>query len=302
MLSFILILISAFFFPGIILKTKSFFSGRQGPGILQPMKDIYLLFRKGSVFSDTTGIIFQIAPSISFISLLCASLLIPLGDNSVISFEGDFVLFAYLLAAGRFFSIIGALDTGSSFEGMGASREALYAMLLEPAFFILVGMLSLLTGYISFQDIFNNIHFSGGYYYLIGIIAIYLIIQITMVENCRLPVDDPKTHLELTMIHEVMVLDNSGFDLALINISSALKFSVFGALIANFIIPAGISIVMQIGLFFVIESIFAVIAGSLESFRARNRMTNNPQFILTLSAIGLFGFMLVLIITGKLFH
>src|SRR4030042_213780 len=121
------------------------------------MKDVRVLFRKGSVFSTTTGIIFQIAPVISLVSVISAALVMPFADNrSLISFEGDFIYFAYILALGKFFAIIGALDTGSSFEGMGANREAFFSMLIEPAFFILLATFAMFTGYTSFSEIFRH--------------------------------------------------------------------------------------------------------------------------------------------------
>ncbi|MFH2143021.1 MAG: NADH-quinone oxidoreductase subunit H, partial [Bacteroidota bacterium] len=123
--------IAAIFFPGIILRSKSIVSGRKGPGVLQPIKDLRVLFMKGSVFSSTTGLIFQIAPAINLASIICVIAVIPFANhNAIIHFEGDFLFFCYLIAFGKFFSIISALDTGSSFEGMGANREALYSMLV----------------------------------------------------------------------------------------------------------------------------------------------------------------------------
>ncbi|HOY40204.1 MAG: NADH-quinone oxidoreductase subunit H [Bacteroidales bacterium] len=301
---FIMILMAAFFFPGIILRTKSLASGRKGPGVLQPVKDIMVLLRKGSVFSETSGIIFRIAPAITLASIVCAMLVIPFGDDkALISFDGDFLFFAYLLALGKFFAIIAALDTGSSFEGMGANREALYSMLVEPAFFILLGTFAMFTGYTSFSDIFTHFYITGNHYVLIySLIGIYLFIQIAMIENSRLPVDDPKTHLELTMVHEVMILDNSGFDKALIHIGTYLKFAVYGALMCVVLVPAKWNLVLQIALFFAIQFVFAVVIGLIESFRARNKMAKNPKFILTLSAIALIAFVVVLILTGKLIN
>lgn len=302
MAGFILIVVAAFFFPGIILRTKSIASGRKGPGIFQPLKDIFLLFRKGSVFSDTTGLIFRIAPSVTLASVTGAMLLLPFTEQkAVLSFEGDFIFFAYLLALGRFFTIIAALDTGSSFEGMGASREALFSMLIEPAFFILLATFAMFTGYTSFSVIFNYFFITGNDYTLIySIIGAYLFVQIALVENSRLPVDDPKTHLELTMIHEVMILDYSGFDKALIHIGTYLKFAIYGSLIYNLIVPAGWNIILQIGLFLAVQVLFAIVIGFMESFRARNKMNKNPKFILTLSAIALIAFMVILILTDKL--
>jgi formate hydrogenlyase subunit 4 len=302
MIGFVLILIAAFFFPGIILRTKSITSGRKGPGILQPIKDIGVLVRKGSVFSKTSGLIFQIAPVVALSSILCASLVIPFANQrALISFEGDFVFFSYLLAFGKFFTILAALDTGSSFEGMGANREAFFSMLVEPAFFILLATFAMFTGYTSFSDIFSNFFITGNNYVLIySIIGSYLFLQIAMVENSRIPVDDPKTHLELTMIHEVMILDNSGFDKAMIHIGSYLKFAIYGSLMYNVIVPAAWNIFLQISLFLTVLVAFAVIIGLIESFRARNKMNKNPKFILTISAIAWIAFVIILILTDKL--
>jgi len=297
-----MILVSAMFFPGIILRTKSIASGRRGPGILQPLRDAGVLLRKGSVFSTTTGLIFQIAPVISLATVLCAILVIPFGkQEALIHFEGDFVFFAYILSLGRFFMIIAALDTGSSFEGMGASREAFFAMLIEPAFFILMATFAMFTGYVSFTDIFSNFFITSNHYVLIfSIIGFYLFIQIALVENSRLPVDDPKTHLELTMIHEVMILDYSGFDKALIHITTWLKFAVYGSLIYNVVVPAGWNFYLQIALFLAVQALFAIIVGFLESFRARNKMNKNPKFILTVSAIAILAFAVILILNLNL--
>lgn len=297
-----MIAVAAFFFPGIILRTKSIASGRKGPGLFQPLKDVSVLLRKGSVFSDTTGIIFRIAPSVTLVSVAGAMMLLPFAEHkALISFEGDFIFFAYLLALGKFFTIIAALDTGSSFEGMGASREALFSMLVEPAFFLLMGTFAMFTGYTSFSVIFNHFFITGNDYVLIySIIGAYLLAQIAMVENSRLPVDDPKTHLELTMIHEVMILDYSGFDKALIHIGTWLKFTLYGSLIYNLVVPAGWNLFLKIGLFFAVQGLFAVVIGFTESFRARNKMNKNPKFILTLSAIALIGFTVILILTDKL--
>ncbi|HBC77821.1 MAG TPA: hypothetical protein DEO60_00655 [Bacteroidales bacterium] len=302
MTGFILILISAFFFPGIILRAKSIASGRKGPGILQPFRDVVLLFRKGSIFSKTTGLIFQIAPVISLSAVICAVLVIPFANQkAIISFEGDFVFFSYMLALGKFFSIIAALDTGSSFEGMGASREAFFSMLIEPAFFILMATFSMLTGFTSFSDIFSNFFISGNHYVLIySIIGFYLFIQIALIENSRLPVDDPKTHLELTMIHEVMILDNSGFDKALIHIGIWLKFAIYGSLMYNVIVPSGWNFFLQVSIFMAVQMLFAIIVGMLESFRARNKMNKNPKFILTVSSIAMIAFVIVLILTNRI--
>src|SRR5450759_4282537 len=153
MLAIIIILFTSLFFTGIILRTKSIASGRKGPGIFQHVKDVIRILRKGAIYSETTIIIFSIAPVIYFSTVVMACLVIPFGsEKGVVSFDGDFIFFAYVLALGKFFSIISAMDTGSSFEGMGASREALYSMFAEPAFFILIGSFALFSGNTSFQE------------------------------------------------------------------------------------------------------------------------------------------------------
>jgi formate hydrogenlyase subunit 4 len=300
MLSIFLIIISSIFFVGIINKTKSICSGRVGPQILQPIKDILRLFKKGAVYSETTSFIFSISPIIYLVSLLVVLLFIPFADTrSIISFNGDFVLFAYLISFGKFFNIISSLDTGSSFEGMGASREALYSLLAEPAFFILMGSLALFTGYNSFSDIYFSIHHSAISAYTIVIPACFVLLVVAMIENSRMPFDDPKTHLELTMIHEVMILDNSGFDLGLIFYGSCLKFAIYGALIANlFLVPEN-PLIVSILLFLGIQFILAIIIGVTESFIARFRMIHNAQYILALSSVSFLIFIGVMLILGK---
>ena len=299
MISLILIILASLFFSGIIIRTKSIASGRKGPGIFQPLKDIIRLFKKGSVYSKTTSFIFQIAPSIYFASIIMAIVVIPLGQyKGILSFEGDFVFFAYILGVGKFFSIISALDTGSSFEGMGASREALFSMFAEPAFFILMGSFALLTCHTSFQEIFASLHFGSYISYILGILATVVLVMITMVENSRMPFDDPKTHLELTMVHEVMILDNSGFDLGLISYGTSLKFAMYGALIAN-LFMGSFPLYITIPLFFGMQMLFAIAVGLLESFTARFRMNHNAQYILTLSSVSLLIFLGVLLILGQ---
>lgn len=299
MLSIIFILFTSLFFTGIIIRTKSLASGRKGPGIFQPVKDVIRLFRKGAVYSETTSIIFRIAPVIYFSTVLMACLVIPFGSTKgIISFDGDFIFFAYILALGKFFSIISAMDTGSSFEGMGASREALFSMFAEPAFFILIGSFALLTGNTSFHAIFETLHLGSSISYTLGLLAAFVLVLIAMIENSRMPVDDPKTHLELTMIHEVMVLDNSGFDLGLILSAGYLKFAMYGALIADFFI-GGLPMLWAIPAYLLIQVTFAVTAGLIESFMARFRMNHNPQFILVLSSVSFLIFMGALLIMGK---
>jgi len=301
MISLALIVIACIYFPGVIVKGKAIFSGRKGPGILQPWYDIFRLLRKGSVYSTSSSFVFQIGAPVYLATVLVAAMFIPFEENSsVFSFSGDFVLFAYVLALGRFFLILSALDVSSGFEGMGANREAFYSMLLEPAFFILLGSLAMFTGYTSFHDIFANLHYSDYFSALIAIIAGYVLANITLVETSRLPVDDPLTHLELTMVHEVMVLDHSGFDLGIIKIANNLKFVLFSTMSANCLIPQALPLGSRIGIFLVLQFVFAAGIAWLESFRARNKMAMNAQYILSISAIAMILIFVVLIIKNNL--
>jgi formate hydrogenlyase subunit 4 len=299
MLSLILIVIAAIFFTGVINRVKSIASGRKGPGIFQPVKDVVRLFKKGVVYSETTSFVFRVAPTIYFSSVVVAMLVVPFGQSKgVLSFEGDFIFFAYVLALGKFFNIISAMDTGSSFEGMGASREALYSMFAEPAFFILMGSLALLTGHTSFHEMFAALHIGSYISYALAILGTFVLMMVSMIENSRMPIDDPKTHLELTMVHEVMILDNSGFDLGLILTAGYLKFALYGALVVNLFIgvfPYQYSIPM----FFVIQLVLASGVGLIESFMARFRMSHNAQFIFVLTSVALLIFFGVLLILGK---
>lgn len=292
-------IIASLFISGIIIRTKSMASGRKGPGIMQPMKDIVKLFKKGSVYSVTTSWIFKAAPTIYLSSVLMAMTFLPIGTSKgLFSFNGDFVFFAYILATGKFFSIIAALDTGSSFEGMGASREALFSMLAEPAFFILMGSLGLLSGYSSFESIFQTMHYGSSISYALAFIATFILLMLAMIENSRMPIDDPKTHLELTMIHEVMILDNSGFDLGLIFQATNFKFIIYGTLIADLFI-GNLPFYYTVPLYLVILSVYGILIGIIESFMARYRMTHNAQFILILSSLSLLVMFGVIMLLNK---
>jgi formate hydrogenlyase subunit 4 len=301
MYTIILLLVSSIFFVGILNKTRAIAGGRKGPGLLQPMKDLLRLLYKQTMYSHTTTFVYKIAPSIYLASLFTAILFIPFGSfPALVSFRGDFIFFISLLAVGRFFMMLAALDIGSAFEGMGANREALYGMLVEPAFFLIVISFAMYTDNISFFEIYTQINYSKDFSWILATLASFILVQIMMVENGRLPVGDPRTHLELTMIHEVMILDYSGFDLAMIQYGASLKFSMYGMLIANFFLTNAMPGAVQVLVWAGIQILLAVLVGLQESFRARERMKKNPQFIFTLLAFSVLLFFGVLIWMQKL--
>ena len=299
---FALTLILAPLLPGIINRVKAKFAGRHGKPVLQTYYDIAKLLRKGEVISRTTTWTFAVAPSVALAGTLCALALLPLGGAaSPLAFAGDFVLAAYLLGVGRFAIMLGALDTGSAFEGMGASREATFSALAEPVFFLaLMVLTSLCLGLGHGTDTAFSLStmFGGqtagawltgkGELLLLPVILFILL----LVENCRIPVDDPNTHLELTMIHEVMVLDHSGPNMALILYGATLKLWFFAALIAGLLTPA-LPLWQQMGLRVGIVLLLAVVVGIVESVMARLRMERVAYLLGAAAVMG----MLTLILT-----
>lgn len=275
---FIIILITLpLLLLGIINKTKAFMAGKQGAPIIQLYYDFFKLLRKSQVISRTTSIIFKYAPAISLSCLIFSALLMPImGSKSILNFQGNFILFCYILGLNRFFMILGALDTGSGFEGMGANREITFSVVAEPAMFMLLGSLAFLNKDIAtFHNLFITISNSG----VFTILSVIILFIILLTETSRVPVDDPKTHLELTMIHEVMVLDYSGIDLALIHFSSGLKMFIFNSLIISLIINS-LSITKFIFIHYIIlQIVLSVVIGLLESCVSRFRMSHIPQFV-----------------------
>jgi len=282
------LLLAPFFVTGIIKKTKAFWAGRKGVSIFQPLWDFTRLLKKNQVISLTTSWIFRFAPIVIFATTIFAGLFVPmLCGNSIINIEGAFIIFSYILGLGKFFALISAMDTGSSFEGMGASREACFTTIIEPAFFIILSSIIALTGNYSFKSLSMILTSVGTFGILIAVLAVIALFIMLLAECSRVPVDDPTTHLELTMIHEVMILDNSGQDLAVISWAAGIKMVILESLIANFIIPANISIWLSAILFLMILAFIAVIVGTLESAIARLRMSHVFEFIFSMSSFAL---------------
>ena len=288
LLNILIVLTIPFLMVGVIKKTKAFWAGRKGVSIFQPIRDFLKLMLKDAVYSNTTSWVFRFAPIASLASVLFASLFVPLaGGEAIINIPLGFVIFAYTLGFGKFFAIISALDTGSSFEGMGASREACFSTIVEPAFFIALASISALSGNYSFDSFKSILTNAGVYGLLIIVLAVVTLFIMLLIEGCRVPVDDPTTHLELTMIHEVMILDNSGVDLGFITWASAIKMFLFASLIANLLIPATNFTLLIPVIFLVIIFLLAVVIGTVESAIARFRMTHVFEFIfiMTLTAL-----------------
>ncbi len=295
----IIILFFPFLFLGWIHRVKAMWSGRVGVPFLQPWWDFIKLLHKERVISHSASWIFQISPVLIAAALMTGVLVLPMVNKStLISFDGDFLVFAYLYSLAKYFQILMALDTGSSFEGMGASREASYTALIEPAFFIIIASVAYVSGFRSFQQVVMLLDIKTQWVLAVNILIVLALFIMMIVEGCRVPVDDPNTHLELTMIHEVMILDNSGPDLALLQYAAGLKMLMPGILIANFLIPLELGLVLNLILFISFLFMEATLIGLIESLMARIRLKLIPEFVLMMFSFALIVLAMLIIYQG----
>lgn len=297
--SFLPLLLAMVFAPliqGIINRTKAIAAGRLGQPLLQSYHDLLKLLRKGAVYSETTTWIFRSGPVVGLAVMICAVALVPFGSFSALApFAGDLIMVAYLLAVARFFSVLAALDTGSSFEAMGASREVTFSALAEPALFLGFAALARQSGSLSLTSILESIS-TGMWMQAAPVLGLTIagLGVVFLAENARIPVDDPTTHLELTMIHEVMVLDHGGVDLAMIQYAVVLKMWLLASIIVavavpwhsgNWLFDGGSAMTGMLAI--------AVIIGIIESSMARLRLLHVTQLLI--AAIVLSGLALVLV-------
>jgi formate hydrogenlyase subunit 4 len=261
--------------PGIINKVKSWVAGRRGPPVLQLYYDLARLWKKSVVMSQIASPAFIILPAVSWVALFCAAMLMPLGPaGAELSFHGDVLLMLYLLALSRFCTAWAAMETGSAFEGMGAAREVSYAVLAEAAMFAAILSLSLQTGSITLSTMLTPSAGAGVVLLAAGLFIVLL------AENCRIPFDDPNTHLELTMIHEAMVLDHSGPPLAVILHGASMKLLLFSVLLVQAVLPLkGLSNVVINGLFVGGVLVVTIGVGIVESLLARLAFKRVPLLL-----------------------
>jgi len=292
------LLVMPFLVVGVINRTKSLWSGRRGPPILQPLWDVLRLLRKRSVYSETTTPVFRVGPWGFLLTTVGSAAVTPiLGAAPLVSFPFDFVWFAYVWALGRVAVMLAALDTGSSFEGMGAAREATFSTLLEPALFLAAGALSLGAGAggHALADLLVPRLTAGDGSLMVWLGSVVTLFIVLQVESARMPVDDPTTHLELTMVHEVMILDHSGPDLAAIQTGAALKLTVAASVVATLLNPwAGTTAPRTAALNLGLTLVIAVVVGTIESLIARLKLRTVPKYI----AVALASAALALLATG----
>ncbi len=278
---------------GVINRTKAIIAGRTGPPLLQSYYDLRRLLGKSAVFSTTTTWVFRAGPVVGLAATLAAVSLIPFGNcPAPLRFEGDLVLLAYLLGLARLFTVLAALDTGSAFEGMGASREVLFSALAEPALLLGLAALAQNTQVFSLSNMHSALTFGlwSTRGLTLALVAVALLV-VLLTECSRLPIDDPNTHLELTMIHEVMVLDHSGPDFAFIEYASALKMWLLGSLVVGVLVPVRTAF-WPLDLMAALAGmlVLAILVGIVESSMARLRLVRVPQLLVgaaMLSALAL---------------
>jgi len=294
----LLAILTAPFFSAIILKIKAFFGGKKGPPLLINYYTLIKLFKKGSVYSNSTTVMFKLGPIISLCSAITVLMFLPIaGQQPIFSFNGDIIFLLYIMGLGRFFTIAAAMDTASPFEGMGAAREAYFPIICEATTFMILIFFYRLTGELQLSAYFTGDNTLGlwnatGAPLLFVVIAFFIIL---LTENSRVPVDDPATHLELTMIHEVMVLDHSGPDFGLIELGSFCKLFFYSTIISRLMFPVDIgNLGLGIGVFVLGLAVVYIIVGVTESVIARYRMDKVPQFVLTSFALAFFATIITL--------
>lgn len=268
--------------PGVANRVKARVGGRRGPPLLQLYYDLRKLAGKEPVYSHVAGWVFRACPAVTLAGSLAAAVLTPFGrGGALLSFQGDFLFWTGAFTLARAFMALAALDVGSSFEGMGASREIWYAVLVEPALFLAMASLALISRDFSITGFFLALTPEiTGRHFMALLFAGLALFLCALAENARMPVDDPATHLELTMIHEAMILDHSGPDLAMIEYGSALKLWVMGAMAVGAAVPVELggpwldSACFLAGMF-----VFAALVGAVESAMARLRLVRVPQML-----------------------
>ena len=281
---------------GVTNKTKALVAGRKGPPVMQLYRDLAKLWRKDMVLSSCTSPVFLAGPIAAVALPAVAALLVPMGsERAPLGFTGDLVVFAYLMATARFFSVLAALDTGSSFEGMGAAREVAFSALAEPALFLGLAALTTFTSSLSLGPMLSQAGHGWGTASgpLILVLAGWALVF--SVENSRIPFDDPDTHLELTMIHEVMVLDHSGPPLGLVFYGASVKLFVFGALLVRLCLPLTGRWWLDWPRFLVGLGLLAVAVGGVESIMARLRLNRIPQLLMVATLCSAFAFLMLLL-------
>lgn len=303
----LLIIVLAPLVTGIIKKTKAFFQTRKGPNIFQTYFDLLKFMKKESVFSEHSSWIFRVTPIIYFSSILLITALVPaIATQSILAFTGDLILVVYLLALGRFFLALAGLDAGSSFGGMGSSREMTIASIAEPALMLPLFTMAVAAGTTNLSGIVLNVVNQGqgilSPAHFMSFVAFFIV---AITETGRIPVDNPDTHLELTMIHEGMILEYSGRSLALLLLSISIKQVLIFTLLANVFFPWGIASAFSAGALIIGTVVFilkmiviGIVMAVIETSFAKMRLFKVPNLLMGSFLLGLLGLVSKIVFRG----
>ena len=283
-LNVIFVLLISPLFVSLIKIVKAHAQKRRGPPIFQTYRNLAKLLKKETIYSANSSWIMRVTPLVNVAALLVASLFVPiLVIPQPTDIVGNIILFLYLLALAKFFMALSGLDAGSTFGGMGSSREMAISALIEPVVIVVFAALAFAFKTINLPDMFRGALSSNVLIDPVIILISISIFIVIIVESSRVPVDNPETHLELTMIHEAMILEQSGKNLAMMELSSAMKQLLLMAVLINILVPWGLtqdftvpSILISLGAFVVKAIVLAIIIGLFESSCAKSRLFRLP--------------------------
>jgi formate hydrogenlyase subunit 4 len=304
-----LVLLLAPLLTGLVRKVRARLLRRRGPPLLQPYRDLLRLMRKEVVLAESSSWLFRVAPYLIFAATWVAAALVPtFATGLMFSWSADLIAITALLGAARFFLALAGMDVGTSFGGLGASREVMIASLAEPAMIMIVFTLALLAGSTQLSTIAAyTLSSNAGLRVSLGL-ALVALIMVALAENARMPIDNPTTHLELTMVHEAMVLEYSGRHLAVIELASSLKLLLYVSLIACVFLPWGLApigagaVAHALGtvIYLCKLALAAVLLAVFETMIAKMRVFRVPEFLGAALMLGLLGSLLLFVSRGGL--
>ena len=298
-----LVLLAAPLLTGWVRKVRARLQRRIGPPIVQPYRDLWRLCHKEAIAADTTSWLFRVAPYLIFAITWVAAALVPsFATGLMFSWTGDLIAIIALLGSARFLQALAALDAGTAFGGIGSSREVMIASLAEPAMIMLVFCVALIAGSTQLSAIAAAMLAGVGLRVSLALALIGMVI-VAIAENARIPVDNPSTHLELTMVHEAMVLEYSGRHLAMIELASSLKLLMYASLIGCIFLPFGMvegpepltRYALALGLWVLKLTAMGAMLAGFESVVAKMRVFRVPNFLGIALMLGLLGMLLLFV-------
>ena len=300
----LLVLLLAPLLTGLVRKVKARLLRRRGPPLIQPYRDLVRLMRKEVVLADNASWLFRVIPYLVFAATWVAASLVPTFRAGLpFSWSADLIAIIALLGSARFFLALAGMDVGTSFGGIGSSREVMIASLAEPAMIMVVFTLALVAGSTQLSTMAGALLYSEvGLRVSLGL-ALFAVIMVAIAENARIPIDNPATHLELTMVHEAMVLEYSGRHLALIDLAAELKLLLYLSLIACIFAPWGIAgpgaglngLALGCASYLGKLAVGGLLLALFETSIAKMRVFRVPEFLGAALMLGLLGTLLLFV-------